>query len=149
MSRVIVLDAGPLGLATNPRTSPASDGCRRWIQDVLMAGSQIVVPEIVDYEVRRALIRANRSRGLGRLDQFLANVRYLPITTLAMRKAAELWAHARQIGQPTASDNTIDADMILIAQAMSLNEPQATIATSNIGHLGRFFAADIWTNITS
>jgi hypothetical protein len=39
-------------------------------------------------------------------------IEYLPITTDAMRKAALFWAQARQQGQPTAGDKTIDGDMI-------------------------------------
>jgi predicted nucleic acid-binding protein len=73
---------------------------------------------------------------------------YLPITTAAMRRAAELWAIARQTGQPTAGDNTIDADVILIAQAQTLGVPGVVIATTNVGHLSRFTAAELWANIT-
>lgn len=64
-----------------------------------------------------------------------------------MRRAAELWASARQVGQPTAGNNTIDADIILIAQAESLLDPNTVIATVNLRHLTRFFPADLWTNI--
>jgi hypothetical protein len=65
-----------------------------------------------------------------------------------MQRAAELWAQARQAGQPTAGDNTIDADMILVAQAESFNDPDTIIATTNVGHLSRFFPSDLWANIT-
>ena len=68
--------------------------------------------------------------------------------TPTMKRAAELWALARQIGRPTAGDNTIDADMILVAQAESVGDPNTIIATTNVGHLAHFFAADLWTNIT-
>jgi hypothetical protein len=64
-----------------------------------------------------------------------------------MRRAAELWALARQTGQPTAGDNTIDGDMILVALAESLRGPSTIIATTNVGHLSRFFPAELWTNI--
>jgi hypothetical protein len=64
-----------------------------------------------------------------------------------MRQAALLWAQARQQGQPTAGDNTIDGDMILVAQAMSLNASNLVIATTNVGHLSRFIAAELWQNI--
>lgn len=78
----------------------------------------------------------------------LANLlEYLPITTIVMRQAALLWAQARQQGQPTAGDNTIDGDMILVAQAMSLNASNLVIATTNVGHLSRFIAAELWQNI--
>ena len=65
-----------------------------------------------------------------------------------MRRAAELWAQARQQGQATASDNTIDVDMILVAQALALGSPDVVIATTNVGHLSRFVGAELWRNIS-
>ncbi len=64
-----------------------------------------------------------------------------------MRQAAKLWAQARQQGQPTAGDKTIDADMILVAQAMTLEIPDLVIATTNLGHLSRFITAELWQDI--
>ncbi|NEP63800.1 MAG: type II toxin-antitoxin system VapC family toxin [Symploca sp. SIO2G7] len=64
-----------------------------------------------------------------------------------MRQAAELWAQARQQGQPTAGDKTIGSDMILISQAMTLGVSNVVIATTNVGHLSRFIAADLWQKI--
>jgi hypothetical protein len=55
---------------------------------------------------------------------------------------------ARQQGQPTAADDTIDVDMILIAQALTLGVADVVIATTNVGHLGRFVPAEVWQNIT-
>ena len=72
---------------------------------------------------------------------------YLPISTAAMRQAALLWARARQQGQPTAGDKALDGDVILAAQAIALEAPDVLIATTNIGHLSRFVAADLWQNI--
>ena len=65
-----------------------------------------------------------------------------------MRRAAELWADARQAGQPTAADNTIDADMILVGQALTLGVADVVIATTNIGHFTRFLPAELWQNIS-
>jgi len=45
-----------------------------------------------------------------------------------MRQTAQLWAQARQQGQPTAGDKTIDGDMILVVQAMTLAIPNFVIA---------------------
>lgn len=42
----------------------------------------------------------------------------------------------------------IDGDMILVAQAMTLASPDVVIATTNVGHLSRFIAAEFWPNIT-
>lgn len=107
-----------------------------------------MIPEIADYEVRRELLRANKTKGIARLDELARFLEYLPLTTTAMRQAAQFWGQARQQGQPTAGDNTIDGDMILAAQVMTLAIPDAVIATTNVGHLSRFVAAGLWQDIT-
>ena len=147
MSRVIVLDAGPIGLVTNPKLSPESTLCTRWLQTLITSNIRVIIPEIADYEVRRELLRANKVRGITRLDELANLVEYLPITTAAMRQAAMFWAQARQQGQPTAGDKTIDSDMILAAQATTLDVVDVVIATTNVGHLSRFATADLWQNI--
>ena len=147
MSRAVLLDAAPLGLLAAPPRKPAARACAVWLAGLMNVGTRIIVPEITDYEVRRELIRAGKTRSVKRLDALAQATEYLPITTAAMRRAAELWAQARQQGQPTAGDNTIDADMILAAQALMLGEPQVVIATTNVGHLSRFVPADDWQNI--
>jgi len=147
VSRVVFLDAGPIGLVTNPKLSPESTLCTRWLQTLITSNIRVIIPEIADYEVRRELLRANKVRGIARLDELANLVEYLPITTAAMRQAAMFWAQARQQGQPTASDKTIDSDMILAAQATTLDVVDVVIATTNVGHLSRFAAADLWQNI--
>ena len=147
MSRVVLLDTGPLGQITNPKVTPANTACVQWYQALIAGGTRIIVPEIADYEIRRELLRANKMPGIARLDSLIQTVEYLPITTAAMRQAAMFWAQARQQGQPTASDKTIDGDMILVAQAVSLAVPDLVIATTNVGHLDRFAAAELWQNI--
>jgi predicted nucleic acid-binding protein len=112
------------------------------------AGRRVIVPEIIDYEVRRELLRIQSLRAIARLDTVGQQLEYVPLTTAAMRRAAELWAQARQLGQPTAGDNTIDIDMILVAQALTLGVADVVIASTNVGHLGRFVPAENWQNIT-
>lgn len=147
MSRVVFLDAGPIGLVTNPKLSPESTLCTRWLQALIISDIRVIIPEIADYEVRRELLRANKVRGIARLDELANSLEYLPITTAAMRQAAMFWAQARQQGQPTAGDKTIDSDMILAAQATTLDVVDVVIATTNVGHLSRFAPADLWRNI--
>lgn len=62
MSRVIVLDAGSLGLITNPKLSAQSEVCARWLQTHITSGSRTIIPQISDYEVRRELLRANKTK---------------------------------------------------------------------------------------
>ncbi len=148
MNQVVLLDSGPLGIVTNPKLSPQSTSCNQWLQNLIAHDTHVLVPEIADYEVRRELLRAKKIEGLSKLDALVDRLDYLPITTTAMRQAAVFWAEARQQGQPTAGDKTIDADMILAAQARTLGAP-AVIATTNVGHLSRFVPAKLWHEIES
>ena len=147
MTAVVFLDSGPLGLLSHTRRSPVTIACHRWPASLTAAGVRIIVPEITDYEVRRELLRIRRKAAIARLDALAQVAEYLPISTTAMRRAAELWALARQQGQPTAKDNTIDADMILAAQALTLGVPEVIVATTNVAHLSRFVPANDWQNI--
>ena len=148
VSRVILLDSGPLGLVTNPRGSPQNLACNQWLQAVIAAGCRVILPEIADYEVRRELLRSRRIRGIAQLDALATVIEYLPLTTAAMRQAAEFWAQARQQGQPTAGDKTIDGDMILAGQAATIGDSSVIIATTNVAHFTRFISAELWPNIT-
>jgi predicted nucleic acid-binding protein len=144
MSRMILLDAGPLGMVTHPRKNPE---IKAWLDAWLRSERSIVIPEISDYEVRRELLRSNRVQGINRLDMLQAITGYAPITTQVMRKAAQLWATARNQGQPTASDSSLDADVILAATALTLSS-DVVIATSNVKHIGRFVSAKQWQEIS-
>jgi predicted nucleic acid-binding protein len=149
--KVVFLDAGPLGMASNPRSSPENERCKKWVADQVSAGATICVPEIADYEVRRELLRAGKLLGLQRLDALLAALQFVAITTEAMQLAAQLWAQARQRGQPTAPPEALDGDAILAAQALTAGFPpdELVIAISNIGHLAQFVAAEHWASIST
>ncbi len=147
MSRVVFLDAGPLGLVTSPRLSPESVLCAQWIEELVSLGGRVIVPEIADYEVRRELLRANKEAGIERLDQLSAHLEYLPLSTAAIRKAARLWALARQRGIPAACDKAIDGDMILAGQALTFGSPNIVVATTNVDHLTPWVSAAEWRDI--
>ncbi len=68
MSLIVLPDAGPLGMITNPRSSPENEACKNWLASLAQNGVQVVIPEIADYEVRRELLRAGKDSGLARLD---------------------------------------------------------------------------------
>jgi len=147
MGPAVILDSGPLGILANPKSSPNAIACRQWLADLQNAGRHVFVPELADYEIRRELLRRNNKKGLANLNWLAGSLNYLPLSTVAMRKAAELWADSRQRGRPTAPDQSLDGDVILAAQALTLNVPQFIVATSNIAHISRFVAADEWENI--
>jgi predicted nucleic acid-binding protein len=104
----------------------------------------IFIPEISDYELRRELIRAGLQSGIGRLDSLKRELRYLPLTTATMLRAAQLWAAARNRGRPTADSKELDGDVILAAQAERV---RAIVATDNVSHLSRFIEARRWEDI--
>ena len=145
----IFLDAGPLSVLTQRGGHPAGDACRAWLVAAVSAGARVFVPEVADYEVRRELIRAGKAAGVARLDAFIAAEpdRYLPVTTPVMRRAAALWAAARNQGVPTADPAALDADGILTAQVLEAGLAGAIVATSNVAHLSRFVAAETWDRI--
>lgn len=148
MTRVVLLDAGPLGMVTHPGGVAEVDACKVWLQGLVSRGTRVLVPEIADYEVRRELLRARKARSLSRLDELLDALEYLPLTTAAMRRAAELWAEARQQGQPTADAKALDADVILAAQGLTLlTEGEVVVATTNVGHLKRLITAETWREV--
>jgi predicted nucleic acid-binding protein len=146
---IVLLDAGPLGMITNPKSSPENDACKSWLEKLAARGVDIVIPEIADYEVRRELLRAGKDQGVARLDALKKLVGYAPITTLVMLGAAEFWATARRLGRQSADDVSLDADMILAAQAVTLDrdDNERVIATTNVRHLMLFAPARIWRDI--
>jgi len=149
MEKVIMLDSSPVGLITNPKANPLAKDCQQWFYTLLQRKYKVILPEIVDYEIRRELLRANKLSGLRRLDQLKSEILYLPITTEIMLKAAELWAEARQQGKPTADNQALDGDVILASQALALKniDYEVIIATSNKKHLSLFTEAEDWQTI--
>lgn len=125
----------------HPRANPRFS---TWFRRMLAAGTAVLIPEIADYEVRRELIRAKLGRSLERLDALKRELRYLPLTTRTMLRAAELWAEARNRGTPTADPKELDGDVILAAQAQ---QARAVVATDNVGHLSLFVNARNWEEI--
>jgi predicted nucleic acid-binding protein len=147
-----------LGLLANPKATPQTEQARIWLHTQMNGGACIVIPDIVDYEVRRELIRGGKTRSLQRLNALHANLCSIAIDSAQLREAGELWAQSRNLGRPTASPDALDGDMILIAQARAaalqfadLNRvaPRITIiATANVAHLALFADAREWQTIT-
>ena len=65
MSLIVLLNAGPLGTITNPKSSPENEACKNWLASLAYNEVEIVIPEIADYEVRRECFRPARNGGLG------------------------------------------------------------------------------------
>ncbi|MDJ0581408.1 PIN domain-containing protein [Crocosphaera sp.] len=116
---------------------------------MLNRGEEFSLPEIVDYELRRELLRAKKSQGLKRLDELKQIIAYLPLNTEVILLAAQFWANARNQGKPTANNQSLDGDVILAAQAKyeELKGYSVVIVTTNTKHLSFFVDARKWQEI--
>lgn len=161
MSRIILLDSTPLGFVIAPHSSKQHEDCFLWLATLLNKGIDVRIPEVCDYEVRRGIIRAATSpkrtlpertassKILTSLDEFVSTLGYVPLSTKAMRRAAEVWAETRIQGYPTASDDAFDGDMVLCGQALMLADEghTVTVATANVKHLTLLVDARKWEDI--
>ncbi|MBX9624676.1 MAG: nucleic acid-binding protein [Gemmataceae bacterium] len=146
--KAVFLDSTPLGLLCGPPRRADVAACRRWADALVAAGHVLLIPECIDYELRRELIRSGKTASVGRLTGLQRVHVYLPLDTDVMLEAADLWAAARRRGRPGAGPNDIDIDVILVAQAVVLNLPNTVVATANVAHLTGFGpAAELWSNI--
>ena len=146
MTLHILLDSYPLGALSHPKPDVAIS---QWVATCRAARHEIYVPEVIDYEIRRELLRANKKVGVANLNALKAVFRFLPISSRVMLLAADLWATSRQGGLATGDPKKLDIDVILAAQALTLGVPASDliVATSNVAHLARFVPADLWSNI--
>src|SRR4051794_35453995 len=151
MTQVVVLDTGVLGLLAHPypQRSVERQQCSAWFAASTSNGIIIVLPEIVDYELRREALRTQQTRVVQRLDTFKELTHYAPITTAAMLRAAELWAWIRNQGRPLADPKALDADVILAGQVAQLADlaDDIIIATTNQRHLALLGDARRWQDI--
>ena len=151
MKPILVLDSSPLGLLFQKPKIKAADDCREWLKQHLSEGVLVLVPEIVQYELRRELLRLDRTASAAALVAFSQAVpgRFIPITSHAMTLGAELWARSRRGGKPTADPHALDIDVILAAQVLAAGVDPADfiVATSNVSHLSLFVPAAAWETI--
>jgi predicted nucleic acid-binding protein len=148
VARIIALDSKPSGIACDNPDKPHVAALLAWMARATGRGrTQIILTEIVDYEVRRKLL-ANRDgdASVRRLDEMVRPgglLIYVPITTRAMRTAARLWSEARRGGYPTDTPEALDGDVILAAQALEYcgQGDQFWVATENVKDLSRYVDA--------
>lgn len=151
MIRSIALDSGPLGLIVHRPGSSIGDECRHWVARHLANGIEVFVPAIANYELRRELIRLNKTNSISMLDRFISSdpARYLQLSDAQLQLAAELWAETRKRGRPLADPHALDVDVILAAQVRSLQSVSqpCVVATTNVSHLALLVDARDWRTI--
>jgi predicted nucleic acid-binding protein len=136
MSLTVFLDAGPLSLITNPKSTSETVSAAQWVIAMRTAGHRFVVPAIADYEVRRERIGAGKLRSVIKLDTFNAASpdRFLSVTDSALILAAQFWAQSRNAGATIADPKELNADVLIAAQAIhtGIARDSFVIATSNL-----------------
>lgn len=151
MARLIVLDAGVVGLLCSSPSLTKVRACRQWSKSQERAGTRFFLSDLTFFEVERELLRIKARAKLARLDDLASSTIPIIVSRAAWRKAAEFWASLRQSGKPTASPDALDGDAILAAVAATVGGPgdEVVIATTNAGHLVRFPGIDarIWEDI--
>jgi predicted nucleic acid-binding protein len=140
-----LLDSGPVGLLAHNKLANRI-AIEMWLVNEVLSGATIYLSEVADYEVRRELHRLIKAGKvpqdrLTRLNQLPTLFRYLPVTTPVWQLAAEYWADARLTGMPTADPSALDGDVLIAAQAASL---QATVITRNAAHIGLWVPVRVW-----
>lgn len=144
----LLLDSNILACVVRPavpENRPVAAAVFRLLED---GGLRPCVPEIVDYELRRKLLHLAYRRHQGKawareslalLDKFAATTAYVPLTTEAMRMAAEIWAEERASGRPTADETNLDVDVILAAQARQAGGHVVTLNERHFRNLVEIF----------
>ena len=161
MPRVIYLDTGPLGLACYSQRDPEKESgqFQQWMNTTLLKQTKIVVPAIADYELRRELIRNGSLDSIAKLDLIesgrhpdFPGVVYLPLTDDAIKRAADLWAEARNKGYATAHEQALDGDVMIAAQVLEFagSASRFIVVTTNVKDLKRYVGnrARPWDAIT-
>ncbi|MBI4550949.1 MAG: PIN domain-containing protein [Candidatus Latescibacteria bacterium] len=95
---------------------------KKW-ETALKDGHSIVISPVVEYEIRRGLLKKDAQRQTEFFDQLSAVHAGPNLIREDWRRAAELWVQRQAIGRPTG-----DSDILIAAYALRLG---ATIVTDN------------------
>jgi hypothetical protein len=150
---IILLDSGPVGLLAHSRSTVSlAKACNAWAEGLLLGGHRLIVPGIIDYEVRRELLRLGNLLALTKLNQLRLRLDDAPVSVDVLDKAADYWAVARHTGRQTADHRHLDIDMVLAGHAAVVAQENAgseiVVATTNVKHLRHFADARDWATIT-
>ena len=137
-----VLDTSILGMVVHPRKHR---NVQLWFRGIIgVLKHEVLYAPLVDYELRRELLRLGSTASLRQLDALRARFPALPLDEATLDVAADLWAQLRRKGLPTAVEEALDVDVILAAQAL---RAQATVVTENARHLGRLVTVARWHDL--
>lgn len=120
-----LLDANTISLLI--RTDPAVD---RKVRTADRQGDALILSPLVEYEIRRGLIRKGATRAIELFEALKGGFIYQPFDDDTWTTGARLWAEAHRDGRPLP-----DADILIAAQALQQN---AVLVTANLRHFTYF-----------
>lgn len=137
---LVLLDSHPLSMVTYSVVEPEIGECNEWLDRLLSEGVRFLVPEIIDYELRRERIRLEDWDSIEFLNKLASDIGYLRLNTDTYLIAAAMWADVRKRGLATAHDKRLDIDCLLAAQARQISEIEddVRIATIDVAHLSLY-----------
>jgi len=145
ISKVIILDSKPLAEICNPLNYQKTQPLIKFLKDEKIA---LKIAEITDYELRRELTLRDLHKGISNLNKFAQRKQIIPLCRESLIIATKLWADLRKAAQPTADNKNIDCDVIMVAQALKLQDryDQIIILTIDVKDLVRFkkFGIEVW-----
>lgn len=139
----LIIDTSVLGKLCNPNSAQSlAESMGRLLR--YESDLELLVPQVVDYELRRKLLQLARfdsdqrkqnlaARSLDRLDQ-VGKGRMRQMTQEVMLRAALKWAELRNAGTPTAHEHSLDIDVIIACHALI---EKAEVITTNTRHFER------------
>lgn len=145
-----LLDSNIVSKLCHPKNSANTDIVFWFINFLNKDGKEIYLPEIVAYEVRRGLrhkqLQDPNSKNFERFEAFSKHLTYQPINTKVFQIAEKLWVEARMNGYSTASNDSLDGDVLLAAQALEIG---ASVITENVKHLKNYVKTYHWKDLQS
>jgi predicted nucleic acid-binding protein len=120
----LLLDTGVLTQICHPS---GYQDVKDWFRSLLLRGEsapEILVPALVDYELRRTLSEREASAGLSRLDSLVQSVTVVPVSAEIGRRAVQISARLRAEKRAPVSD----VDALIAATALT---EDAVLVTSD------------------
>lgn len=157
MARYVFLDSGVLHLVCTATETTETREFLAWAEDAPVRGTELIVADVIWFEVRRNLVlkaelgRKQAGDQLAKFDAFCAGVEPASVYPADWARACDFWSLARKGRRPTGDDRALDADAILAAMAFNLESMghRVVIATTNLKDFRRFpgVEADLWRDI--
>ena len=95
-------------------------------------GHALIIPAVVDYEIRRGLLAKNYLKKLSKFEQLQQVIRVGEFDLPVWRKAAEIYAALSKQGKPIGTN--FDGDVFIAAYCVINGY---TLVTNNKEHFGR------------